>query len=200
MKKIRLEIKGLTYASSQQGAYALVLGEEKGKRNLPIIIGAFEAQAIAIVIEGMNPSRPMTHDLFVNLANAFSITLEEVIIFNLVDGIFHAKLICVQNGERREIESRTSDAIAIAVRFNCPIYTYEFILASAAAPDELFANIETKEDKPEKKEKRSPVLTQTELAKSSTDELNEFLKKALEEEAYERASLIRDELKRRKSN
>ena len=132
MDKIELEIIGLSYSQTQTGAYALVLGETVGnKRRLPIIIGGFEAQAIAIELEAMTPSRPLTHDLFKNLADAFDINLLEVIIYNLVEGIFYAKLIIQQGTETIEIDTRTSDAIALAVRFKCPISTYEFILSSA---------------------------------------------------------------------
>src|ERR1700733_14536731 len=131
MKKIKLDIVGLSYSQTQSGAYALVLGETKGKRRLPIIIGGFEAQAIAIELEKMTPSRPLTHDLFKSFAEAFNISVKEVIIYNLVEGVFFAKLIC-DNGEKEiEIDTRTSDAIAIAVLFQCPIFTYEFILSSA---------------------------------------------------------------------
>src|SRR4051812_31627080 len=131
MKKVKLDIIGLLYSQTQSGAYALVLGEAKGKRRLPIIIGGFEAQAIAIELEKMTPSRPLTHDLFKSFADAFNITVKEVIIYNLVEGIFFAKLLC-DNGEKEtEIDTRTSDAIALAVRFQCPIYTYEFTLSSA---------------------------------------------------------------------
>ena len=132
MKKIKLEISNLSYSQTQSGAYALVLGESGGKRRLPIIIGGFEAQAIAIELEKMAPSRPLTHDLFKSFAEAFSVNIKEVLIYNLVEGIFYAKLICQQDGANDvEVDARTSDAIALAVRFNCPIYTYEFILSSA---------------------------------------------------------------------
>src|ERR1700759_5544867 len=131
MKKIKLDIVGLSYSQTQSGAYALVLGEVSGRRRLPIIIGSFEAQAIAIEIEKMTPSRPLTHDLFKSFAEAYHITVQEVIIYNLVDGIFYSKLICTDGKKSMEIDARTSDAIALAVRFECPIFTYEFILSSA---------------------------------------------------------------------
>ena len=131
--KIKLKIIGLSYSQTQSGAYALILGEEKGKRRLPIIIGNFEAQAIAIELEKMKSSRPLTHDVFKTFADTFKINVLEVIIYNLVEGIFFAKLVCQQEGseEKIEIDARTSDSIALAVRFNCPVYTYEFILANA---------------------------------------------------------------------
>src|ERR1700741_2015814 len=131
MKKVRLEIVGLSYSQTQSGAYALVLGESTGSRRLPIIIGGFEAQAIAIELEKMTPSRPLTHDLFKSFAEAFNIELREVLIYNLVEGIFFANLICSSETEDVEIDERTSDAIALAVRFACPIYTFEFILSQA---------------------------------------------------------------------
>jgi len=203
MKKIKLEIIGLSYSQTQSGAYALVLGEEKGKRRLPIIIGAFEAQAIAIELENMTPTRPLTHDLFKSFATAFDIEVEEVIIFNLLEGVFYAKLVCFDGDKRLEIDARTSDAIAIAVRFGCPIFTYEFILSTAGIVLDENTPVEgieeSVEKKPEKKPKSS-VLSDNELSTTSTDELKELLKKAIDEEAYERAGRIRDELTKRKSN
>ena len=199
MKKIKLEIIGLSYSQTQSGAYALVLGEEKGKRRLPIIIGAFEAQAIAIELENMTPTRPLTHDLFKSFAGAFDIEVEEVIIFNLLEGVFYAKLICNNGDKKQEIDARTSDAIAIAVRFGCPIYTYEFILSTAGIVLEENSPIEAIEEKMEKKP-ASTSLSESELSAAATDDLKELLKKALDEEAYERASKIRDELNKRKAS
>ncbi|MBK9523389.1 MAG: bifunctional nuclease family protein [Bacteroidetes bacterium] len=201
MKKIKLEIIGLSYSQTQSGAYALVLGEEKGKRRLPIIIGAFEAQAIAIELENMTPTRPLTHDLFKSLAQSFDIEVEEVIIFNLLEGVFYAKLVCNNGDKKMEIDARTSDAIAIAVRFGCPIYTYEFILSTAGIVLEENTPIEGIEEQVEKQVPTSATkLSENELSTASTDDLKEMLKKALDEEAYERASRIRDELNKRKSN
>jgi bifunctional DNase/RNase len=131
MVKIKLDIIGLSYSQTQSGAYALVLAETGGKRSLPIIIGGYEAQAIAIELEKMTPTRPLTHDLFKSFAQSFQVNIEEVIIYNLVEGVFYAKLICSKDGKFSEIDARTSDAIALAVRFKCPIYTFESILASA---------------------------------------------------------------------
>jgi bifunctional DNase/RNase len=200
MKKIKLEIVGLSYSQTQSGAYALVLGEDKGKRRLPIVIGAFEAQAIAIELENMTPQRPLTHDLFKSFANAFNIEVEEVIIFNLLEGVFYAKLVCSDGEKRMEVDARTSDAIAIAVRFGCPIYTYEFILSSAGvAIDQDTAIEDVIEEKIEKKAKAT-ALSDSELSGAATEDLKEMLKKALDEEAYERATKIRDELAKRKSN
>jgi bifunctional DNase/RNase len=200
MKKIKLEIVGLSYSQTQSGAYALVLGEDKGKRRLPIVIGAFEAQAIAIELENMTPQRPLTHDLFKSFATAFNIEVEEVIIFNLLEGVFYAKLVCSDGEKRMEVDARTSDAIAIAVRFGCPIYTYEFILSSAGVAIDQDTPIEDViEEKIEKKAKAT-ALSDSELSGAATEDLKEMLKKALDEEAYERATKIRDELAKRKSN
>jgi len=200
MKKIKLEIVGLSYSQTQSGAYALVLGEDKGKRRLPIVIGAFEAQAIAIELENMTPQRPLTHDLFKSFANAFNIEVEEVIIFNLLEGVFYAKLVCSDGEKRMEVDARTSDAIAIAVRFGCPIYTYEFILSSAGVAIDQDTPIEDViEEKIEKKAKAT-ALSDSELSGAATEDLKEMLKKALDEEAYERATKIRDELAKRKNN
>ena len=131
MKKIELDIVALSHSVTQSHNYAVVLGEQDGSRRLPIVIGGFEAQAIAVAMERMTPNRPLTHDLFKNTLETFEIELKEVIINNLLDGIFYARLICIEDGEEFEIDSRTSDALAMAVRFNCPIFTYEFILDAA---------------------------------------------------------------------
>ncbi|HLT41435.1 MAG TPA: bifunctional nuclease family protein [Sphingobacteriaceae bacterium] len=200
MNKIKLDIVGLSYSQTQSGAYALVLGEVGGRRRLPVIIGGFEAQAIAIEIEKMKPSRPLTHDLFKSMADTFNIEVEGVIIYNLVDGIFFAKLICNDGEQTVEIDARTSDAIAIAVRFNCPIYTYEFILAASGIIIEgndfvFLENIDSSsEDVGIKKE--SPAS----YTAFSEEELQEKLQQALADEAYEKAAKIRDEIIKRKSS
>ncbi len=208
MKKTKLEIVGLSYSQTQSGAYALVLGEAKGKRRLPIIIGGFEAQAIAIELEKMTPSRPLTHDLFKSFAESFSIDLREVLIYNLVEGIFFAKLICSNGTKEVEIDARTSDAIALAVRFNCPIYTFEFILSQAGIvlddekPEQTLAEETVAGDLSNEEEEQ--LLTETtsgpDLHRKSVKELEDLLSKSLAEENYERASRIRDELKKRKSS
>jgi uncharacterized protein len=198
MKKIKLDIVGLSYSQTQSGAYALVLGEINGRRRLPIIIGGFEAQAIAIEIEKMTPSRPLTHDLFKSFAEAYHINIQEVIIYNLVDGIFYAKLLCNDGKKNVEIDARTSDAIALAVRFECAIYTYEFILATAGIVIEGndFVFLENIEGTPEEK----TGSTHVNYTSLSDDELKTKLQEALTEEAYEKAARIRDELSRRKSS
>lgn len=199
MKKVRLEIVGLSYSQTQSSAYALVLGESAGTRRLPIIIGGFEAQAIAIELEKMTPSRPLTHDLFKTFAETFDVQVNEVLIYNLVEGIFYAKLICNDGTKDVEIDARTSDAIALAVRFACPIYTYEFILKSAGIvlDDEnagIAGNIEA--EVPQKE-----VSGDTDDLKSkSTEELKNLLQTALDDEQYETASKIRDELNVRKKS
>lgn len=198
MKKIKLDIVGLSYSQTQSGAYALVLGEVNGRRRLPIIIGGFEAQAIAIEIEKMTPSRPLTHDLFKSVAEAYMINVQEIIIYNLVDGIFYAKLICSDGKKTTEIDARTSDAIALAVRFECPIYTYEFILATAGIVIEgnEFVFLENIEAQPEEK---TPSAAPS-YSSLSEAELKTKLKEALSDEAYERAAKIRDELSKRRSS
>jgi uncharacterized protein len=198
MKKVRLEIVGLSYSQTQAGAYALVLGESGGKRRLPIIIGGFEAQAIAIELEKMTPSRPLTHDLFKTFAETFDIGVSEVIIYNLVEGIFYAKLMCNSGERETEIDARTSDAIALAVRFQCPIYTYEFILASAGIILEEESVTRTEEEEKEPVEKAA--TGENEYKSKSTEELKTLLASAEEEEQYELAARIRDELNNRKKS
>ncbi len=199
MNKIKLEIVGLSFSQTQSGAYALVLGEEGGSRRLPIIIGGFEAQAIAVELENMTPTRPLTHDLFKNFALAYKIDILEVIIYNLKEGVFFSKLICSDGTTEVEIDARTSDAIAMAVRFNCPIYTYEFILSQAGvAMDDDSLPIEEPKEKTKEKEKKKTTLA--EFGAQSEEELKESLMKAIDDEAYELASKIRDELNKRKKS
>jgi len=202
MKKVKLDIVGLSYSQTQSGAYALVLGEVNGRRRLPIIIGAFEAQAIAIEIEKMTPSRPLTHDLFKTFAQTYRIEIQEILIYNLVDGVFFAKLICTDGKEIREIDARTSDAIALAVRFNADIYTYEFILSSAGIAiegnDLLFLENMESIPKEQGSEDISTSIPGGANYKTLTiEELNVKLQEALAEEAYEKAARIRDELNKR---
>ena len=205
MKKINLDIIGLSYSQTQTGAYALVLGERNGKRRLPIIIGGFEAQAIAIELEKMTPSRPLTHDLFKTFATTFGIEIKEVVIYNLVEGIFFAKLICEKDGKEVEIDARTSDSIALAVRFNCPISTFEFILSSAGILLEDEHLNEENEGDDEEEDLEDPV---EELLEPSTkdittlnsSELEKYLEDAIAMEDYERASQIRDEISKRKKS
>ena len=202
MNKIGLEIIGLSYSQTQSGAYALVLGEKAGIRRLPIIIGGFEAQAIAIELENMTPSRPLTHDLFKTFASTFEIQVQEVIIYNLVEGIFFAKLICHQAGKEVEIDARTSDAIALAVRFNCPVFTFEFILSSAGIIlDEESESLDFESEGNVEEEISNLVDDKSsDLSKKSIHDLEVLLNEAIQKEDYERASLIRDEINKRQAN
>lgn len=196
MKKIKLDIIGLSYSQTQSGAYALVLGEASGNRRLPIIIGGFEAQAIAIELEKITPSRPLTHDLLKSFADHFLIKVKEVLIYNLVEGIFFAKLVCDNGTGEIEIDARTSDAIALAVRFKCPVFTYEFILSSAGIILEEGAQVEDLEE-PATEELPEAPISMDELSKLTENELKNLLESAIDEENYEKASKIRDELSNR---
>jgi uncharacterized protein len=199
VKKIKLEILGLSSSQSQTGSFALVLGETEGNRRLPIIIGMFEAQAIAIEIEKIVPNRPMTHDLFKSFANNFHFTVEEIIISDLKEGVFFGKIVCSDGLKKTEIDARPSDAIAIGLRFDSPIYTYENILAEAG----IVLTDEAEEEKPEPKVEKAKVKKETTSTKKddfknySVDRLNEMLKDAIDKEDYERAAKIRDELSKR---
>ena len=196
MDKIKLEIVGLSYSQTQSGAYALVLSEVNGNRRLPIIIGGFEAQAIAIELEKMVPTRPLTHDLFKNFADAFDIKVSEVIIYKLIEGIFYSKLICEFNGITTELDARTSDAIAIGVRFNCPVFTYESILSSAG----ILLDQQPGDEHDFLSESTEDEGTTETMQTVTMDELEQQLNQAIENEDYELASKIRDEINRRSSN
>ncbi|MCB0522659.1 MAG: bifunctional nuclease family protein [Lewinellaceae bacterium] len=201
MKKIELDIVALSHSVTQSHNYAVVLGEQHGSRRLPIVIGGFEAQAIAVAMERMTPNRPLTHDLFKNTLETFTIDLKEVIINNLLDGIFYARLVCERNGELFEIDSRTSDALAMAVRFNCPIFTYEFILdAAGVVLEEPEAKASTRGSAgttSSRRKRQSPAKGAT-LSSYSVEELNRLLDDVLGKEDYEQAAKIRDEINRRK--
>jgi bifunctional DNase/RNase len=203
MKKVKLDIVGLSYSQTQSGAYALVLGEVNGRRRLPIIIGAFEAQAIAIEMEKMTPSRPLTHDLFKTFALAYNIEIREVLIYNLVEGVFFAKIICTDGKNIQEIDARTSDAIALAVRFNANIFTYEFILSSAGivieGDDFLFLENMDSISKEQGTEDINTSIPGSNYKSFSLEELQQKLQEAITEEAYEKAARIRDEINRRNS-
>jgi len=201
MKKIELEIVALSHSITQTHSYAVVLGEVNGLRRLPIVIGGFEAQAIAVALEKMQPSRPLTHDLMKNFMTAFNIELHEIIISDLQEGIFYSKLVCSSDNDTIEIDSRTSDALALAVRFGCPVYTYEHILESAGI---------LMEDPGGAKKKKTPTVTSHEeegapgskedLKTMALDDLNTLLNDVLEQEDYIRAIAIRDEINARKKN
>lgn len=197
MQKIRLNILGLSVSQTQSGAYALVLAEEEGERRIPIIIGPVEAQAIAIQLEGLKPPRPLTHDLIKNMALAFDIALLEVNIYKLEEGIFYSELLCEMNGKEVKIDSRTSDAVALALRFRCPIFTTEEILQKAGIVLEG-----EDEDSPVRSfldddEEGADTPEASSYGQYSTSELNELLNEAIQNEDYEKASVIRDELTKR---
>ena len=196
MKKVRLEIVGLSYSQTQSGAYALVLGESAGSRRLPIIIGGFEAQAIAIELEKMKPTRPLTHDLFKSFAETFNVNVIEILIYNLVEGIFYAKLVCFTDHDTIEIDSRTSDALALAVRFGCPIYTYEHILENAGI---LMDEGGVSKQKIEAVGVEQPFEEQDDITKLDLIALEQLLQEVLESEDYIRAIAIRDEINKRKT-
>jgi len=196
MKKIELEIVALSHSITQTHSYAVVLGEANGMRRLPIVIGGFEAQAIAVALENMQPSRPLTHDLMKNFMNAFNVELQEIIISDLQEGIFYSKLVCFTEHDTVEIDSRTSDALALAVRFGCPIYTYEHILENAG--------ILMEDGGTGKKQKAEAVGVEEsgsgreDLSNMSLEELQTLLNDVLEHEDYIRAIAIRDEMNNRK--
>lgn len=202
MSLIKLTIKGISYSQTQSGAYALVLSEMEGKRTLPIIIGAFEAQSIAIALEKeIRPPRPLTHDLFKTFSERFKITVKQVIIHKLVDGIFFSSLICVKDGIEEIIDTRTSDAIAIAIRFLAPIYTYENILDKAGIYLKVEEEIAIKEIlEPEAIQvtlEQADSQNISNFSKYSIQELHDQLKEAVDNENYEKAAKIRDEISKR---
>ena len=206
MSLIRLNIKGISYSQTQSGAYALILSEENGERKLPIVIGAFEAQSIAIALEkDIRPPRPLTHDLFKNFSDRYDITVKQVVIHKLVDGVFYASLICERDGIEEIIDARTSDAIALALRFSAPIFTYKNILEKAGVI--LKINPERDGEKTddsfvfeneivEKQEEIEAVSDET-FKNLSLSDLKDLLKKAVQDEDYEVAAKIRDEISKR---
>jgi len=199
MKKIELEIVALSHSITQTHSYAVVLGEVNGLRRLPIVIGGFEAQAIAVALEKMQPSRPLTHDLMKNFMNAFAIELHEIIICDLQEGIFYSKLVCSSDNDTVEIDSRTSDALALAVRSGCPIYTYENILDSAGILMEETTGKKKKSKEMVTEEVAEPTGNE-DLKTLTLEELNTLLNQVLENEDYIRAIAIRDEINSRKKN
>ncbi|MFW2477832.1 MAG: bifunctional nuclease family protein [Sediminibacterium sp.] len=194
MRKIELEIVALSHSITQTHSYAVVLGEKKGLRRLPIVIGGFEAQAIAVALEHMQPSRPLTHDLMKNFMNAFNVELQEIIISDLQEGIFYSKLVCFTEHDTVEIDSRTSDALALAVRFGCPIYTYEHILENAG----ILMEDGGKKQKAEAVGVEDDTSNREDLSNMSLEELQNLLNDVLEHEDYIRAIAIRDEMNKRK--
>lgn len=191
MQKVRLDVIGVTYTQSQSGAYILFLQEAEGDRGLPITIGGLEAQAIAIAMEQVRPPRPLTHDLFKNFADFFEITVKEVFINKYQDGIFYSNLICVSKDKELVIDSRTSDAVALAVRFNCPVYTTEDIM-SRVGDTKWSGNLKRRSRKREAEEKSDDLKAYT------AEELDSMLQDSIDNEEFEKASQIRDEINRRK--
>ncbi|MGM0407536.1 MAG: bifunctional nuclease domain-containing protein [Bacteroidota bacterium] len=206
MSKIKLNVLGISYSQTQTGAYALVLTEEKGERRIPIIIGGFEAQAIAIQLEGLKPPRPLTHDLFLNFAMSFGINLLEVNIYRLEEGVFYSQLICNNGGKDIAIDARTSDAIALALRFKCPIFTTEDILQKSGivididSDENIKSKPSQKDDPPKKSSKKTAPLSRDEYKNLDIDSLESLLDEAVKKEEYEKASIIRDEINKRKSD
>ncbi|HCI55461.1 MAG TPA: bifunctional nuclease family protein [Bacteroidales bacterium] len=192
MKRIKLKVLGVSYSQTQSGAYALILMEEKGERRIPIIIGGFEAQSIVIKIENLEPPRPLTHDLFKSFADAFGIDITEVFIYKLEDGIFFSKLVCNRNGEELTIDSRTSDAVALALRFNCPIYTTEEIMEKAGI------TIPRSDSQQQDNESEMQPRKSSEFDAYTDEELYKMIDEAVQTENYERAAVIRDEIEKRK--
>jgi bifunctional DNase/RNase len=202
MNKVKLNVLGISYSQTQTGAYALVLAEENGRRRIPIIVGGFEAQAIAIQLEGLKPPRPLTHDLFLNFAHTFNIDLLEITVYKLEEGVFYSKLTC-DNGQRIiEIDARTSDAIALALRFKCPIYTTEEILKKAG----IILDFEKEAALQSTGDPNAPTKTISvkdtsfadDLKNNNLQELQDLLNEAVTNEDYEKASMIRDEINKRK--
>ena len=204
MSKVKLNVLGISYSQTQSGAYALVLTEEKGDRRIPIIVGGFEAQAIAIQLEGLNPPRPLTHDLFYNFALTFKIDLLEINIYKLEEGIFYSRLTCYDGKNTINIDSRTSDAIALALRFKCPIFTTDDILERSGIVLDFEKESKSSQKIPTVKSQETttqPRRTEfDELKNLSLDDLNSSLEEAIRNEDYEKASMIRDEINRRSKN
>lgn len=196
MKKVKLEILGLSPSPSQQGSFALILGEEMGNRRLPIIIGVFEAQAIAVQMEAIAPNRPMTHDLFKSFANALKFTVKEVVISDLREGIFFAKILCGDSLSDVEVDARPSDAIAIALRFDAPIYIADHILEEAGIVNAPNEDDLLSEDVSEEADSRKMSFSD-QIRGMSTEKLQKMLEEALQNEEYEKAAQLRDELGRR---
>lgn len=196
MNKIKLEIAGITYSQSQTGAYLLILEDKEGKRQLPIVIGSTEAQSIAIAMENIKPPRPLTHDLFKNFCDTFNIHIIEVIITRISNGVFFAHLVCDDGKTQIEIDSRTSDAVSLALRFKSPIYATESVMKTARPVENLPQEEINEDDNPEK-----PLIEEQESISYkdlNLEELQQILQEAIDNEEFEKASKIRDEIKKRK--
>ncbi len=196
MQKIKLDITGIQYSQTQSGSYVLTLLEVGGRRKLPILIGGFEAQSIAVELEKMVPNRPLTHDLIKTFCKSFGVSVKEIIIYKFLEGVFYSKIICEKDGMLTEIDSRTSDAIAVGVRFNAPIFTHEEVLQEVDSSEGVENGSE--EDLFDEEEEID-VSEESELKNATKEELNHRLQEAIENEAYELASKIRDELNRREN-
>lgn len=197
MDKIKLNVLGISYSQTQSGAYALVLTEEDGERRIPIIVGGFEAQSIAIQLEGLHPPRPLTHDLFLSFSKSFGIKLIEVNIYKLEEGVFYSKLSCDNGKKKIEIDARTSDAIALALRFKCPIFTTEDIMSRSGIVIDFDKESSQKSQPENVSSKVESSSSKSTLGKYDLDELNKLLEEAVLNEDYEKASEIRDEINRR---
>lgn len=194
MKRIKLKVLGISYSQTQSGAYALVLIEEDGERRIPIIIGGFEAQSIVIKLENLDPPRPLTHDLFKSFADSFDIRVSEVFIYKLEEGVFFSKLICSNGIKEFSIDSRTSDAVALSLRFNCPIFITEEILEKAG----ISVSQSTADENVEHEEESVFEPEVTKYSSYSDEELFKMIDEAVKTEDYERAAAIRDEIEKRK--
>jgi hypothetical protein len=198
MQKIKLDITGIQYSQTQSGSYVLTLLEVGGRRKLPILIGGFEAQSIAVELEKMIPNRPLTHDLIKTFCKSFGVNVKEIVVYKFLEGVFYSKIICEKDGLITEIDSRTSDAIAVGVRFNAPIYTFSDVLDQVDSSEEdSYEEMEKEIDMVEEPSTDYMASEDSELKKASKDELNHRLQEAIDNEAYELASKIRDELNRR---
>ncbi len=195
---IKLNVLGISYSQTQSGAYALILNEEKGDRRIPIIVGGFEAQSIAIELEGLKPPRPLTHDLFLHFARAFAVNVREVVIYKLEEGVFYAQISCDNGMEKVTLDARTSDAIAIALRFKCPIYTTEEIIAKAGIVLDFDKTQETEGPREQNHEPLKSPGIRHDFTGQSIEDLENLLQEAIKNEDYEKASLIRDEIKKRR--
>lgn len=200
MHKIKLNVLGISYSQTQSGAYALVLSESGGDRRIPIIIGGFEAQSIAIQLEGLTPPRPLTHDLFVSFASVFKLNLSEVIIYKLDEGVFYSKLLCTDGKNIHEIDARTSDAVSLALRFKSPVFTTEDIIDRAgiildSETDASETSFDFEEDDTE--DNFSDISKKSTLSELSLKELNDMLEGAIKDENYEFATKVRDEIESR---
>ena len=197
MQKVRLEIQGIAYSQTQSGSYVLTLIEAAGNRKLPIVIGGFEAQAIAVELEKMIPNRPLTHDLFKSFCISYDVTIKEVLIYKFEEGVFYAKLICDKEGVHTEIDSRTSDAIAVGVRFNSPIYTFSNVLEDAGITQDQEDAFESDSLVSQDDDDFDIEETVNDYSSSSMEDVEKQLQGALEQEDYELASKLRDEIKKR---